>query len=261
MQPTNKVKGKGFALVHGKIKVNQQEIMMNFLNVYAPRLEKEKPQLWESLVELKATNSGEWVIGGDFNSVLAEEERSNSIFNGKDANLFQDFIQAMEVLDLLLKGRRFTWGNKNGASRLDRFLISPGVLSSWPKIEQVGLEKGPSDHVVVPVSVGEKSWGIRPFRILNAWLDHPGLKGRVKEAWSYVEVQGWKGFTIQRRLARVRSMLSHWNKKSFGDIRAKLIKTREEWERLSLLQDSRNLSEEESLRKLALQKIIWLLEV
>ncbi|KAL9674589.1 hypothetical protein QQ045_030861 [Rhodiola kirilowii] len=56
-------------------------------------------------------------------------------------------------------------------------------------------------------------------------------------------------------------MLSQWNKNSFGDIRVKLCKARDEWERLGLLQDERSLSEEENLRKLALQKIIWLLEV
>ncbi|KAL9683503.1 hypothetical protein QQ045_015325 [Rhodiola kirilowii] len=162
-----KAKGKGFVLVHGKIKVNQQEVEVNFLNVYGPRLEKEKLQFWESLVELKSSNSG----------------------------------------------------------------------------------------------VERKSWGVKPFRILNAWLEQPGLNGKVKKAWQSVEAQGWKGYTLQRRLAGVRRMLSQWNKNSFADIRAKLSKSRDEWERLSVLQDSRTLSEEESLRKLALQKIIWLLEI
>ncbi|CAM8965773.1 unnamed protein product [Rhodiola kirilowii] len=134
----------------------------------------------------------------------------------------------MEVLDLPLKGRRFTWGNKNGASRLDRFLISPGMLTLWPNIMQEGGEKGLSDHAIVSLGLERKSWGLRPFRVLNAWLDHPGLKGKVKEAWSSVETQGWTGFTIQRRLAGVRKMLSRWNKNSFGDFRAKLIKTRDE---------------------------------
>ncbi|KAL9668797.1 hypothetical protein QQ045_006337 [Rhodiola kirilowii] len=224
-------------------------------------LEKEKIKLWETLVDLKSFNYGEWIIGGDFNSVLAEEERSRSVFNEKDANIFQKFIQAMEVLDLPLKGRCFTWGNKNGASSLDRFLISPGVLSLWPNILQVGLGKGSSDHATVSLGEVHKCWGSRPFRVLNVWLDHPALKGKVKESWMESEDAGWKGVSLQRKLARVRSMLAHWNKKSFGDVRLKLGKARVEWEKLSLMQDARSLSEEESLRKLALQKIIWLLEI
>ncbi|CAM8951096.1 unnamed protein product [Rhodiola kirilowii] len=149
MQLKSEEKGKSFILLHGTIMFNQQEVLMNYLNVNAPNSEKEKLNLWEVLIALKSSYKGEWVIGGDFNSVLLEEERNRSSFNEKDAYLFQEFIQDLGVMDMPLKGRRFTWGNKNGASRLDRFLISPGVLSSWPKIEQLGLDKGLSDHAVV----------------------------------------------------------------------------------------------------------------
>ncbi|KAL9675777.1 hypothetical protein QQ045_003983 [Rhodiola kirilowii] len=260
-QTTSKIKGKGFVLISGNIMVNQQVVRLNLLNVYAPRIENEKILLWESLVDLKSGNGGEWIIGGDFNSVLEEEERNRTVFNVKDANIFQEFIQAMEVLDLPMKGRRFTWGNRLGASRLDRFLISPGVLSLWPNIMQEGLGKGSSDHAAICLGVAQKCWGSKPFRVLNVWLDHPALKGKVKESWREFEDVWWKGVSLQRKLSRVRSMMALWNKKSFGDVRVKLSKAREEWEKLNLLQDVRSLSEEESLRKLALQKIIWLLEI
>ncbi|KAL9668390.1 hypothetical protein QQ045_002771 [Rhodiola kirilowii] len=229
--------------------------------MYAPSSEKEKLKLWEDIVSVKESSVGEWIIGGDFNSVLLEEERSRSIFNEKDAYLFLDFVQAMGVLDLPLRGRRFTWSNKSGASRLDRFLLSPGILSSWPKISQEGLSKGPSDHAAVSLGEEDKNWGIKPFRILNAWLDNPGLKGRIKNSWMASEESGWKGFTIQRKLSRVRRLLSLWNKKDFGDVRVKLSNSKADWERLSLIQESRSLSDEESLKKLALQKLIWQLEI
>ncbi|KAL9677221.1 hypothetical protein QQ045_005449 [Rhodiola kirilowii] len=35
-------------------------------------------------------------------------------------------------------------------------------------------------------------------------------------------------------------MLSHWNKNSFGDVRAKLIKTRDEWERMATWRSKKN---------------------
>ncbi|KAL9659549.1 hypothetical protein QQ045_024356 [Rhodiola kirilowii] len=253
-------KGKGFILLHGTVTFNHQKVLLNFLNVYAPNAKKEKLKLWETLVDLKSFYKGEWVLGGDFNSVLQEEERSRSSFNEKDARIFQEFIQAMGILDMPLKGRRFTWSNKNGASRLDRFLISPGVLSLWPKLEQIGLDKGSSDHAAVALVKEEKFWGTKPFRILNVWLEQPGMKALIKDVWKAKEEQGRKGFTLQRRFASVRRMLSQWNKKSFGDIRQKLISVRAEWERLSKEQEARNLSEEEYLKKLALQKRMWQLE-
>ncbi|CAM8943986.1 unnamed protein product [Rhodiola kirilowii] len=261
MHLLGEARGEGFILVQGSIKINDREVLMNFLNVYAPISEKDKLKLWEDIVTIKEARPGEWVVGGDFNSVLEEEERSRSLFNEKDASLFQDFIQAMGVLDLPLKGRSFTWSNKNGASRLDRFLISPGVLSLWPKIVQEGLGKGPSDHAAVTLGEESKSWGLRPFRVLNTWLDHPGLKELIKDSWMASEESGWKGFTLQRKLSRVRRLMSQWNKKGLGDARMKLFRSKNEWERLSLKQDTDCLSEEETIKKLALQKLIWQLEV
>ncbi|KAL9676049.1 hypothetical protein QQ045_004262 [Rhodiola kirilowii] len=194
-----------------------------------------KYQKKEDLVALRSDREGEWVVGGDLNSVLNEEERRGSKFNAKDANLFHEFIQAMGVMDLPLIGRNFTWGNENGAIRLDRLLVSPGFLSSWPNMEQMGLDK-------------------------DVWLEHPRIKEIVCEARKSMEVPGWKGYTIQRKLSRVRSVISHWNKRSFGDVKIKLTSAIVEWERLSLLQDSCGLSEEDSLTKVALQKRIWQLE-
>ncbi|KAL9674520.1 hypothetical protein QQ045_030792 [Rhodiola kirilowii] len=100
IQPSRFERGRSFDLVHGKVVVNNQEISMNFLNVYAPKTEKEKMQLWEALVDLKVSFTGEWVVGGDFNAVLTEEERSRTTFSERDANAFNDFIQAMEILDI-----------------------------------------------------------------------------------------------------------------------------------------------------------------
>ncbi|KAL9672015.1 hypothetical protein QQ045_009589 [Rhodiola kirilowii] len=190
-----------------------------------------------------------------------EEERRGLRFSEKDAILFQDFIRAMGVVDIPLKGKNFTWGNKFGASRLDRFVLSPGILSLWPNLVQRGLDKGPSDHAAVALMEEEKNWGVKPFRVLNVWLDHPKAKELIREAWEALEKPGWKGYTLQRKLSRVRVKLALWNRRGFGDISHKLKEARNEWERLSSKQDLLGLLEEESLKKTALQKRIWHLEL
>ncbi|CAM8969112.1 unnamed protein product [Rhodiola kirilowii] len=257
----SEVKGKGFILVQGYVKGDQQPVLINLVNVYAPCNEKEKAALWESLVSLKPLYEGEWIVGGDFNSVLIEEERRGFKFCERDALLFQDFIRAMGLVDIPLIGKRFTWSNRNGASRLDRFLVTPGILSLWPKLEQKGLDKGPSDHSAIALMEEEKVWGAKPFRVLNVWLEHPQAKELIREAWEALEKPGWKGYTLQRKLSRVRVKLALWNKKGFGDIIYKLREARKEWERLNSKQDLIGLSEENFLKKSALQKRIWHLEL
>ncbi|KAL9681272.1 hypothetical protein QQ045_013054 [Rhodiola kirilowii] len=216
MQLRDEVMGKGFIMVQGEVMCDHQPALINFLNVYAPCGDKEKAMLWEHLVSLKSLYEGEWVAGGDFNSVLIEEERRGFSFSEKEAFLFQDFSRAMGLVDIPLRGKKFTWSNKNGASRLDRFLLSPRVLSLWPKLDQKGLNK---------------------------------------------EKPGWKGYTLQRKLSRVRVKLAQWNRRGFGDINYKLREARKVWERLASKQDLIGLSEEDSLKKAALQKRIWHLEL
>ncbi|KAL9681628.1 hypothetical protein QQ045_013414 [Rhodiola kirilowii] len=96
--------------------------------------------------------------------------------------------------------------------------------------------------------------------MLNVWLEQPGVKKMISDAWKSEEGPGWKSYTIQRKLSSVRVKLAQWNKQSDGDFKLGLMNARKEWERLSLLQDERGLSEEESLKKLAIQRRIWQLE-
>ncbi|KAL9676801.1 hypothetical protein QQ045_005021 [Rhodiola kirilowii] len=98
------------------VSLGSQDIEMNLINVYAPSAEKEKLHLWEELMELRHSNGGGWILGGDFNAVMFEEERRGSAFNTKEADMFFEFVQAMGVLDMPMIGRNFTWSNKFGAT-------------------------------------------------------------------------------------------------------------------------------------------------
>lgn len=47
---------------------------------------------------------------------------------------FNDFIDGMEILDIPLIGRKYTWMRPNGQqmSRLDRTMVSSEWLIDWP---------------------------------------------------------------------------------------------------------------------------------
>lgn len=61
---------------------------------------------------------------------------------------FQMFVDNMELIDLPMVGRKFTWVSKEGSamSRLDRFLLSTGWLSQWLDLTQWGLNRSVSHH-------------------------------------------------------------------------------------------------------------------
>ena len=58
------------------------------------------------------------------------------------------FIEAMEVVDMQLLGRKFTWSNNQEEekwNRLDRFLLNQDWLEKF-NLKQWGLPRTISDH-------------------------------------------------------------------------------------------------------------------
>jgi exonuclease III len=94
-------------------------------------------RLWNNIISLKrAYGNGNWFIVGDINAVLVPEERRgmrvDSTLTSK-MRRFKVFIVDLEVIDIPLLGRRFTWYNANEmtVSRIDRVLVSAEWLEMW----------------------------------------------------------------------------------------------------------------------------------
>ncbi|KAL7608841.1 uncharacterized protein LOC111895805 [Lactuca sativa] len=95
--------------------------LTGFLNVYGPKSEIDKSNVWAELLTLKSSKSATWIFIGDFNVVRRSEERINSIFCMRSANDFNHFICLSKLNDLKMGGQRFTYFQTRGAklSKLD----------------------------------------------------------------------------------------------------------------------------------------------
>ncbi|CAK8535430.1 unnamed protein product [Lathyrus sativus] len=104
-----------------------------FLNVYSSCVLSEKCKMWAEILDLKSKFFfGEWVVGGDFNSTKCKEEKRGKGGHSRlEIEEFKSFIELLGCDDLPIKGNSFTWFNGSGSccSRLDRLLISPGLIS------------------------------------------------------------------------------------------------------------------------------------
>lgn len=91
--------------------------------------------LWkELLVLINKHNDGEWLLGGDFNTVKTRNERIGSSAYSKVSKRreFFSFIESTGLMDVPCKGRKFSWCSGDGYSkrRIDMFLISDNIVSS-----------------------------------------------------------------------------------------------------------------------------------
>ncbi|GJY03253.1 RNA-directed DNA polymerase, eukaryota [Tanacetum coccineum] len=113
---------------------NQMKVM--FIIVYASQVGSYKRALWSYLELIINRWNGESIIMGDFNEVRRMEERWGSIFYMNGARAFNNFIANAGLVDLQLEGYSFTWVHPSATkmSKLDRFLVSDGLISLFPHI-------------------------------------------------------------------------------------------------------------------------------
>lgn len=118
------------------------------VNVYAPQSPSEKKNLWNNLRNLMNSRVGNWIIFGDFNVVRKPDERLNSTFCPSTAAEFNKFITDTGLLDLNMGGRKFTYFCVDGCklSKLDRFLVCPRILASFPTASVTAFPREYSDH-------------------------------------------------------------------------------------------------------------------
>ncbi|GJU80207.1 RNA-directed DNA polymerase, eukaryota [Tanacetum coccineum] len=114
---------------------------------------------------------GESVILGDFNDVKSEQERFGTNFNASSANAFNQFISTAGLVDLPLEGYSFTWAHKLASkmSKLDRFLVTEGLLSVFPSLSAICLDRHLSNHMPILVRDLVVDYGPTPFRVFHSW--------------------------------------------------------------------------------------------
>lgn len=57
-------------------------------------------------------------------------------------------------------------------SRLDRFLVSEGLIARWNISGQCIGNRDISDHCPIWLLRSTKNWGPKPFRFINGWFEH-----------------------------------------------------------------------------------------
>ncbi|GJV54696.1 RNA-directed DNA polymerase, eukaryota [Tanacetum coccineum] len=89
------------------------------------------------------------------------------------------------LIDLPLEGYSFTWAHKSASkmSKLDRFLISEGLLALFPSISALCLDKHLSDHRPILLRELNVDYGPMPFRFFHSWSSYKGFDKMVEDSW------------------------------------------------------------------------------
>nr|GEY81570.1 RNA-directed DNA polymerase, eukaryota [Tanacetum cinerariifolium] len=136
--------------------------------IYDPQSPSLKRYLWDYLSGLISSWKGETIVMGDFNVVRFEGERFGSTFNQANARVFNHFISSSGLIEVKMEGYAFTWSHPSATkmSKLDRFLFSKGIVSTFPDITAVCLDCHLSDHRPILLNEITSDFGPSRFRML-----------------------------------------------------------------------------------------------
>lgn len=96
--------------IHTGIKEKKSGNLFQITFVYGNPLFRLRRQLWPKLELLQPLRSGPWCLMGDFNEMLSISDKE-----GLDPvapirlQLFREFLDNANLMDLQLKGSKFTW--------------------------------------------------------------------------------------------------------------------------------------------------------
>lgn len=106
--------GRNFQILSGVI---QKSFFGVFVNVYAPCGCADRKIVWDSIVNLSKHFTYPWCMGGDFNEIRSTSERLGCSRRDRGMADFNYFIDKLELVDLPLLGRKFTWSNSDNGDR------------------------------------------------------------------------------------------------------------------------------------------------
>lgn len=220
--------------------------------VYGPQNTPDKLRFLTELAALKPLVLKEWLVLGDFNLICKAEEKSNTNVNFRLMGQFRNTIDLLEMRDLPLCGKKFTWSNERAGTtltRIDRMLISNDWELRYPQYQLSPASSAVSDHS--PLLLKKMDVKVfKGFRFEAYWLKLQDIDEVVSLSWNKPLASAEPVRRLHAKLARTALALKRWEKKIKSASNLAFNVENEVIFNLDLAMEERELSEAEwSLRR------------
>ncbi|XP_021840005.2 uncharacterized protein [Spinacia oleracea] len=197
--------------------------------IYGHSDKKDREALWKDLSHLATSISMAWVIMGDFNAIMAIEDRVGSLVKWGEIQPMRSCMSSCNLAEVKTMERHFTWTNKqDGAARvftrIDRILANSQWEDIFTTAEATYFPEEEFDHCPMIMSCYRVAHQKKPFRFYNMWVTSEHFIPTIQANWSK-PVHGCHMFRVVRRLKWIKADLKLLNKNGFSSVEADNIKT------------------------------------
>nr|GEV73961.1 RNA-directed DNA polymerase, eukaryota [Tanacetum cinerariifolium] len=159
--------------------------------------------VWDPNLFIKdsSTNSDYFVaVRGDFNKVHTKHERYGTIYNLQGANAFSNFITITGLVDLPM-------------SKLDRFLITEGLLTMFPSLSALCLDRHLSDNRPILMHEINVDYGPTPLWLFHCWFNKKGFDKMMEDSWKkLVFIEPNIIVSLKKKLQPLKTSIKQWIK-------------------------------------------------
>lgn len=134
----------------------QSAVVWTLVVVYGPCQGQERDDFATWLNASLIPSCENWMLLGDFNFYRSLENRNRPGRNLNDMVIFDTIICNLGLVELPIKGRRYTWSNMQDEpllEQLDWFFTSNNWTISYPNTLVKPLARDTSDHIPCVVSI------------------------------------------------------------------------------------------------------------
>lgn len=161
--------------------------------VYGPQADAEKLEFLRELNDIRDLHAGPWVVLGDFNLLVNPEDKSNNAINRRMISRFQAQLNRLELKELYLNGRRYTWSNKRENAtleKIDHVFATVSWEESYPSCFLSALGTTVSDHCPLLLDLNAEFRTGKRFKFEAFWTKKEDFKEVVADAWASVPAMG-----------------------------------------------------------------------
>jgi hypothetical protein len=119
------------------VKNKKDHSLWRFVSVYGSAYDEFKLEFINELHNIMPSWNGPTLVGGDFNLIREKKEKNTGNINQHWANLFNDWINKFDLIELKSAGRLYTWGNNQDnlvMAALDRVFVTTCWENMFPSV-------------------------------------------------------------------------------------------------------------------------------
>lgn len=217
--------------------------------VYDNPIFQQMRGLWSKLLNFQMDKATPWSCLGDFNEILAHFEKDViRPHQPRRAELFRDFLNLFELMELEMKGCVFTWMSnpRNGMvirEKLDKILVNWPWRYAHPNACATALPCVSSDHSPLVLYLKPKEKSGVSFKFEAYWAAHEECFGVIENGWRGVEDLEEPWGNIKSKMKAYQRDLQEWHKRRFRRADDEIHRLKSQMQRL--------LNQEENLENFA----------